>query len=264
MHTRCLIPWIAFAAVTGTGAMAESTSEQLIEQDTGEIVSREPASDNLQDGGLEEFAQILKPYAYIDRHFTLMDNFGVEQELARSLTELQRDPETISDLITLYEALSAAASDETGYFGEARWRTLYLLGELRSKEAAGLFTDIAMQPMPSGKRMSEVGYKAEYRLRARAIAGLEQLGDTDALKRLYDRGGMMAGLAAASLLELGAAPEKVVALDGREVFGLGDPTDHNPPRGEVADKLPDGMQAAPKSGADDDVPALTPRFQIER
>lgn len=264
MKMRCFLAVTALAAMTGTAAAPEPTVDQLNEQATGEYTSADAASDSLNQGGFTALAELLRPYAYLDRHFELMDSFGVDRELRRSLTELQRNPDTIGDLMRLYKTLSETASEETGHFGEARWRTLYLLGELRSKEASGLFMDIAMRPMPSGKRMSEVGYKAEYRVRARAIAGLEQLGDVDALKRLYDRGGMMSGLAAASLLELGAPPDKVVELDGREVFGPGDPTDHNPPRGEVADRLPEGMQAAPKSADDDDIPALIPRLQIER
>lgn len=256
---------LALACVTATGALGESTIEQLTEQGTGNFAPGDSASDTLNEGRFGKLAEILRPYAYIDPHFRLMDGFGNEDKLRQSLSELRENPRTTNDLIALYKTLTKAASEETGYFGEARWRTLYLLGELHQQDAAGLFMDIAMQPMPSGKWMDEVGYKAEYRLRARAVAGLEQLRDVERLKRLYAHGGMLSGLAAASLVELGSPPDGVHKIDGRKVFGLGDPKDYNPRRGEVPDKLPEGMTAAPRHGVDDDdLPAITPRFDTDR
>ena len=101
-------------------------------------------------------------------------------------------------------------------------------------------------------------------MRARAVAGLEQLGDAERLKRLYEEGGLLTGLAAASLFELGEPPDGVKEIDAREMIGLGDPKDYNPPRGVVSEKLPDASQIERRGLEDDDLPAITPSFRIER
>ena len=248
---------LAFIGVlVATSAAAEPTSDQLTGQATGNYQAGDEPDSTLEESPRERLDAILRDYAYLDRHFQLMDEFGVEEKLQASADALRKNKKSAEDLMRLYKLLAEASTEDNGYFGEARWRALHVLGELRDKRAAEFLFDIAVLPMPSSKRVDEVQYKSEYRLRARAIDGLEKLGQTDLLRRIYDEKGLLSGLAAASLYELDAAPAGIEFVDGRKVFGLGDPTDYNPPRGQTADKLPQGLPERPSKT--DDVPAISP------
>jgi hypothetical protein len=232
--------------LVGQAAVAEPTVEQLKAQETGEFDLPDPPDGELTVREGDPLAEILPRFEEIARYFELLDeptsedrpqeptNENRQQEL---LENLRAEPETVGRTIELYNTLSNAASPENDYFGEARWRALYLLGELRSDEAARFLADIALQPLPEPK--SEELYRSEYRLRARAIDGLQQAKAADLLARIYESGELVSGMAAAALYELGRAPDGIVALNPNRVMGRGDPKDHNPARGTIGDRLPE-------------------------
>lgn len=257
IHAQNLIWGLAVIGVlAATSAAAESTSDQLSGQTTGNYQAGDEPDSTLKEAPHGRLDAILRDYAYLDRHFRLMDEFGVEEKLKASTDALRKNPESTEDLIRLYKLLTEASAEDNGYFGEARWHTLHVLGELRDKRAIEFLYDVAAHPMPSAGRVDEVRYKSEYRLRARAIDGLEKLRQTKLLRRIYDQKGLLSGLAAASLYELGAPPPDIKYVDGRKVFGLGDPTDYNPPRGQTAEELPPGLPKQPTRT--DDLPVISP------
>ena len=243
------------AALIVNTAQADSTKEQLAAQTRGNQQS-EATGDELKPARGGRLNEILTRFAYLDAHFQLMDEFGVEAKLEASLEALRKHPGAVDDLIQLYIQLTEASAEDYGDFGEARWRALHVLGELRDERAASRLFEVATQDMPSAARVTEKQYAVEYRIRARAIAGLERLRKTDLLRRIYEDKGLFRGLAAASLYELGQPPRGVAAIDGRKILGLGDPKDYNPRRGETPQQLPPG-QIKRKAG-DDDEPAVSP------
>lgn len=253
--TAVIIGLAMHVSLTANVARAESTTDQLTEQATGNYRS-EVKGDQLKDVHGGRLNEILSKLGYLDAHFQLMDEFGVEKKLETSMDLLRKTPRAADDLMQLYKLLTEASADENGYFGEARWRTIYVLGELRNEHITNMLFDIATQGMPSAVRVSEQQYAVEYRLRARAIAGLEKLRRTDLLRRIYEEKGLFSGLAAASLFELGEPPPGISKLDGRKTLGLGDPKDYNPKRGERPGTSPSG-EIKRKVG-DDDEPAVSP------
>jgi hypothetical protein len=243
------------ASLTASSLRADSTKQQVAEQATGRRES-EVKGDQLKEAYGGRLNEILGKFAYLDAQFQLMDEFGVEEKLEASLGALRKNPRAADDLVQLYKLLTDASAEDHGYFGEARWRTLHVLGDLRSERVTSVLFDIATQRMPGAGRVNERQYAIEYRLRARAIAGLEKLRQTDFLRRIYEEKGLFSGLAAASLYELGEPPRGITVVDGRKVLGPGDPKDYSPKRGETPEKLPPG-QVSRKPG-DDDEPAVSP------
>lgn len=154
-----------------------------------------------------------------------MGQSGSDEKLQQSVEELRGRDGIVEETLSLYKALTDAARDNYHAFSEARWRTVYLLGELRLPTARdGLFR-IAAKPMPEAERVTEAEYSTEYRIQARAIAGLEKLEQVDLLKRIYASKNVLSPIAAGSLYELGQAPEGVVEVDEKKVFGGISPTD---------------------------------------
>jgi hypothetical protein len=244
------------ASLSCNDARAESTTDQLTEQATGNYQLDVEGDSRLKEAQGAQLNRILSQFAYLDEHFQLMDEFGVEEKLKASMDALRKNPRAAEDLMRLYKLLTEASADDNDYLGEARWRALYVLGELRDKRVTDMLFDVATQDMPSGTRVSEQQYEVEYRLRARAIAGLEMLRQTELLRRIYEQKGLFSGLAAASLYELGEPPRGIVRVDGRKILGLGDPKDYNPRRGETPLSLPPGQ--VERKTHDDDEPAVSP------
>lgn len=184
------------------------------------------ASDSLDLSSGEILEAVLARYKHLDEHFRLMDRYGVESELGKSLAQLRHRPDIVNDVSMLYGLLTETTRDERhDYFGEARWRAVHLLGELKNPEAQRPLFAIATDKLPAPESVSEDRFSSEYRIRARAIEGLEKLKDVELLTRIYDEKNLLSGVAAASLYELGAPPKGVVAVDGRKVLGPGDSTD---------------------------------------
>jgi len=189
-------------------------------------IQNDAASDMLSFSSDDYREQILEKYKYLDKHFQLMDNYGVESELKQSLNQLRGRPDIVRDVTQLYEVLTKAAQAEKhDYFGEARWRAVHLLGDLKNSDARRPLFEIATFQLPDPEKVGEINFGVEFRIRARAIDGLEKLKEVELLKKLYNKNNLLSSLAAASLYELGQAPKGVVALDGKKVFGLGDSTD---------------------------------------
>lgn len=258
MFRTCVCPVLTImiaSAIASAPVHADSTDQQLSEQETGEFEPAVRADDVFTPETQDRLSGVLKKFERLDRHFRLMDAFGAEDELQRSLEELRADPRAAEEVTKLYETLTELAVENKQYFGEARWRALHLLGELRNPEAADFLADVASRPMPRAGEVDETGYRVAFRLRARAIEGLEKLGEVDRLTEIYEEGGIMAGVAAASLYELDAAPDGIVKVDGLEVLGRGDPTDYNPAKGEAGAELPRVRRPTP--GEDQ---SLTPTF----
>ena len=233
-----MIGLIFLGSIIANDCSADSTDTQLKEQETGNFDPAKTPDGELTPEPPGRLVEILKKYDHLDRHFQLMDQQGAEDDLKRSLKRLQRDPEIVEDVVALYELLTAISKEDNEFYGEARWRALHLLGELRNPRAKDFLFKFASTPMPSPERAGEVNYKVEYRLRARAIAGLEKLKETKLLTQIYNENNLFRGLAAASLYELGRPPAGVVKVDGIKTLGYGDPKDYNPKKGSLPDKLP--------------------------
>jgi hypothetical protein len=245
-------------SVLAVQTRAESTTDQLTEQATGNYQDVGEADSTLKEAQGGQLAKILAEFAYLDRVFQLMDEFDVEDKLQASFKELRNNPRAVGDLMRLYKVLTEESAKGAEPFGEARWRTLYVLGELRDERASDFLFEIAAAPMPGAKGIRRQSYQTAYRLRARAIAGLEKLRQIDRLRRIYEGGGLMAGLAAATLFELGEPPKGIAKIDATKVLGLGDPTDYNPRKGEISKQSPQTgiKRVAP---GDDDEPVIAPR-----
>lgn len=180
-------------------------------------IEKEPAT--LEAADIQKYQQIFQRFEHLSNAVDLMGQSGSDEKLQQSLESLRSRDGIVEDTLSLYKALTDASRDNYHAFSEARWRTVHLLGELRLPEAeAGLFK-IAAKPMPNAERVTESEYSTEYRIQARAIAGLEKLKEVELLKRLYDGNTVLSPIAAGSLYELGQAPEGVVEVDEKKVFG---------------------------------------------
>jgi hypothetical protein len=119
--------------------------------------------------------------------------------------------------------------------GEMRWRAVHLLGSLGQREAIPTLHYIARTPLPEPLAVSEQRYADEYRIRLRAIAGLENLKAVDELKDVYEMGGVLRNPAAASLFELGVNLGRVRKVDAKTALekDTADPKDYHPNKGRV-------------------------------
>ena len=182
--------------------------------------------DSLEISTNNRLTEILKKYRYLDEHFRLMDSYGKDDELRRSLVKLQRQPEAVSDVIEVYDVLTRYGKEEKhNHYGEARWRAIHLLGRLQNRKATEKLYRIVTEALPEPERVDEKVYSTEYRIHARAINGLENLKAVELLQKIYAQKSLFSGVAAASLYELGKAPRGVVKVDGKKVLGYGDFTD---------------------------------------
>lgn len=227
---------------------APTQSPQLTYPDTRD--------DQINSGSTVTRNEIFKNYKYLDDHLSLMDGFGNDKELEQSLDRLRNKPDIVNEVTTLYDILTKATTAEKhdGY-GEARWRIVHVLGELKNPAARKPLFEIATTQLPDPKEVSEVAYKVEFRIRARAIAGLEKLNDVEQLQKIYDENRQLSGLAAASLYELGKPPKGIRLLDGKRVMGLGDPADFKAKEQGTARK---GLRIPPATGILENLKMVTP------
>jgi len=249
-----LIGAIAFlASVIAHESYADSTKTQLEEQKSRKFDPARMEDSALKTQPSSQLNEILQKYNYLNEIFLLMDQQGAESKLPQELKNLQADPQAVLDIIALYQLLTEASKKDNEFYGEARWRALYVLGELQDSRATSLLFDIASTPMPSPERVGEVNYKVEYRLRARAIAGLEKLKETELLTQIFEKNDLLRGLAAASLFELGLPPKGITNVDGVKVLGYGDPTDYHTKKKKrsLEDQLLPGRESAPPEGAEE-------------
>ncbi len=258
--SMALMSAVAFlASVIANECSADSTATQLQQQELGIVDPAKPSDDDLamQPPGL--LNEILLRYDHLNRHFQLMDLPDAEDQLQQSLKRLQGNPQTVEDVVTLYKQLTDLSGKDNEFYGEARWRALYLLGELQDSRATSLLFEIASTPMPNPERVGEVNYNVEYRLRARAIEGLEKLKAIELLMKIYDENDLFRGLAAASLFELDLPPEGVVEIDGIKVLGYGDPKDYHAAKGSLGDTIPSSRERPPT----DDQRSIMPRWPTD-
>jgi hypothetical protein len=144
--------------------------------------------------------------AKVDRHLLLMGEFGNDEELQASLREVVASgPLAVRVVRDTYNhwAREEKRDPKTGARpGEMRWRAVHLLGSLGMADAVPSLYEMARAPLPDPRR-SEQLYADEYRVRLRAIAGLENLKGVDELKELHALGGVLRSPTAASLYVLG-------------------------------------------------------------
>ena len=183
--------------------------------------------------------------AKVDRHLALMGEFGNDNALSSSFRGLTTDgPALVSVVQDTYNQWSRPENynPKAGVRpGEMRWRALYLLGELRQADARPFLYETARTPIPDCKK-DEMKYADEYRVRLRAIAGLENLKAIEELKELHEMGGVLKNPTAASLFVLGVKVNNDVSLvEARKALAddVADYKDHNKGTGRPSqDKKP--------------------------
>lgn len=193
--------------------------------------------DTLKFASPEQVSKLLAPYKKLDDYFRLMDDYGVEKELAEGVEALKRDPNTLKDVSALYDLLTEASKNQKhDPFAQARWRAVHLMGELEQAAANKTLFNIANEAMPMPEQVFEDRYSSEFRIRARAIDGLEKLKSIEKLTQIYKAKTVLSGVAAASLYELGAPPKGVKAVDAKKVLGMGDPVDFKVKKSDIKDE----------------------------
>lgn len=183
-------------------------------------VHEEPQPAKLSDADLASYRQVLEPYANLVPVLDQMVESGIDEaSFAQSLHVLRQRPGSVDEVARLYAALTDASRSQPHAFSEARWRSVYLLGELRLEDARKPLAEIARTSLPEAGRVADSVYATEFRLRVRAIAGLRNLQSSDELERIYSAGGPLRGVAAVALYELGKPPRGVKEIDARRTFG---------------------------------------------
>jgi hypothetical protein len=187
--------------------------------------------------------------AKIDRHLALMGEFDNEEQLQASQRELAAlGPRVVRVAYDTYNQWTRAERPDpktAARPGEMRWRVTYLLGVLGQRDAVPLLFAIGKRMLPD-PRCSEQAYADEYRVRLRAIVGLENLKAVDELKQLYELGGVFQNPTAASLYVLGVNVGNVSRVDVKRALAedVADPKDYNPNRGRAAQPGKPGAQRA--------------------
>lgn len=159
-------------------------------------------------------------------HFDLMDRSGSDAALDASLTTLRARAGIVDEVEGLYEALTQsdlASQEDLPGLGYARWKAVSLLGSLGDSAAIEPLSRIARMALPSPERVSEERFATEYRIRLRAIAGLEALKAVDRLEGFLGDSGLLRGAVAASLYELGRPPQGVVEIDKNDELTIKPP-----------------------------------------
>jgi hypothetical protein len=223
----------AFALATALSppAVAEPTALQQKMHSEG-VHSEKSKPDQLNAPVRHSLAKLATKFDYLDRHFVLMAGQSGHHEIEKSLASIRSKPAAAADLSELYSHLTELSVRESPEkFSEARWRAVYVLGQVDGSSAKETLSKIAHSSLPQPRDVSEATFKSEYRIRARAIAGLERQKDVASLEKLYAQKSLLSGLAAASLYELGHAPAGIELLDAKKVMGDADPTDRKPGRG---------------------------------
>jgi hypothetical protein len=186
----------------------------------------------------------------VDRHLVLMGEFGNEQALAASLRELVAlGPAVVRVVHDAYNHWTLTKQpDEASPArpGEMRWRATHLLGVLGFDDAKRLLYDVARREDPD-PRKDEVAYADDYRVRLRAVAGLEQLKAVEELRALHAGGGTLANATAAALFELGVNVGRVRRIDARTALAsdIADPADRKPNKGRPPQPARPGEPIAP-------------------
>lgn len=177
--------------------------------------------------------------AMVNRQLALMGEFGDDAEFEASLRELVAvGPAVLHVAVDVYKEWSVSAppdSTESARPGEMRWRAAHLLGLLGFREGIDPLNEIAAAPLPD-PREDEHLFADEYRVRLRAIVGLERLGAADELKAIHSAGGLLRTPAAASLYALGIDVGGIRLIDARRALAedVADSKDYNPNSGRAA------------------------------
>lgn len=186
--------------------------------------------------------------AKVDRHLAMMGEIGNEESLRGSLRSLAADgPQLVSVLEDTYNQWSRAENANLKAnvrAGELRWRVIHLLGELNSQEARPFLFQTAKTPIPDCKK-NEVMYADEYRIRLRAIAGLENLKAVEELRELHEIGGVLKNPTAASLFVLGVKVNNDVSrVEARKALAddVPDSRDYNKGAGRPAQEKKPGKE----------------------
>lgn len=179
--------------------------------------------------------------AVLQQQFKLMDEIGTEKEWQANLAKMKKRPAIVKELSSSYDADAVVVSDrlEMSKRARNRWKAVQLLGYVGDKSAIPKLAAIAKTPLPDPK--DENQFQLEYRVRLRAVSGLEKLGAVAELTDIVQSGGMFRGIAGASLYELGVHLPGFRELDAKTVMGNGDPTNVNPnPKTRPVRRLPLG------------------------
>lgn len=246
---------IAVAVLLSLAACATTPGGEPDDRRLAPTQSRPPTHEEPQPATLDEadlaaYRRVFEPYANLVPVLDQMAESGIdERTFAQSLDALRRRPGAVDEIARLYADLTEASRSQPHAFGEARWRSVYLLGELRQEEARKPLAGIAHAALPEPGRVTDAAYATEFRLRARAIAGLRNLRSVDDLERLHAAGGPLRGVAAVALYELGKPPRGVKEIDAKRAFGDAGPDDFKPSGRPIAPdmlRLPSAPQREPR------------------
>jgi hypothetical protein len=177
----------------------------------------------------------------VNLYLGMMGEFDNEKELQGSLRELvSLGPQVADVVLNTYQNWSkpgVADRRQVARPAEMRWRAVHLLGDLGQAGSIRPIYEIAALALPTAKD-NEFGYADEYRIRLRAIVGLQKLKAVDELKRLHAQAGPLKNATATSLFELGLNVGGVSRTDVRTALAedQADPKDYNPNRGRIAQR----------------------------
>lgn len=177
--------------------------------------------------------------AMVNRLLLLMGEFGNDNAFAAALRELAAvGPDVVPVVMEVYSSWSASAPPDTTQSArpaEMRWRAVHLLGSLGLAAGIDRLDAIARVELPD-PRVGEDAFGDEYRIRLRAVAGLEKLGATDKLLAIHALGNLLRTPAAVSLYELGIDVGGLQRVDARRALAedVADFTDYNPNAGRPA------------------------------
>ncbi len=166
-------------------------------------------------------------------HLKLMGELEQDEALEASLHELIELGAPVARVVEdLYNELTRklrADPRQSAELNSMRWRVVNLMGYLGRPESVLTLYDIARWSLPD-PRADENLYAREYRIRLRAVVGLEKLKAIDQLKQLYELGGPLRNAVTASLFELGAELPGTRRVDARAALEQdeADQADYNP------------------------------------
>jgi hypothetical protein len=186
-------------------------------------VGEDPKESVLKVVDSKELTELLSKYKHIDNYLRVMDD---DRERLFHLEKLRTRPGLLDEALELYNKLTEISNEDNHYlFHEARWRIVHLIGDIEDPKVSSKLYDIAVSALPNPENVKESTYESEYRIRLRAIAGIEKSKGVDFLQNIHQQNTLLSGAAAAGLFELGVAPAGVKKLDEKKVIGLGDPQD---------------------------------------